>query len=143
MSVTYDMKNVSKTGYWIIAMVLAVLLLGLQIGIDQLELRYGVHGIAVYFDEALIALTFSGLVVYLLRRIRVERERQIRAIRAMNHHVRNALQSILYADHLTGGDRQRKYITESVVRIERAVWDISHGVDHEEVGRELTRMNAN
>jgi len=139
------MKNLSKAGYWVIAVLMTVFLLVLQIGADRLEHHYGIHGAAQYFDEALVALTFSGLVMYLIRRSRVERERHARAIRAMNHHVRNALQSILYADHLGGPDRKHKYIAESVSRIERAVWEVSNGVDRgaEEVSRELTRMNAN
>ncbi len=136
------MKNVSKTGYFVIAFLLAVLLLGLQIGIDRLEQHYGAHGVVLYFDEALMALIFSGLVMYLIRRRRVERQRQMDALRAMNHHVRNALQSILYADYLDEAGRKQKYIAESVNRIERAVWEVSHGVDTGERTKQ-NRLAAN
>ena len=136
------MKTVSKTGYWVVAFLLAVVVLGLQIGVDQVERHYGIHGAALYFDEALMALIFSGLVMHLLRRSRVEREQQQRAIQVMNHHVRNALQSILYADHLGGPEPKQKHIVESVVRIERAVWEISHGVDPREPA-EQKRLAAN
>lgn len=137
------MKNVSKAGYWVVAAFLTLFLLGLQIGADLLESHYGARGVVEFFDEALIALVFSGLVMHLIRKSRIEREQHARAIRAMNHHVRNALQSILYADHLGGPDRKQKYIAESVNRIERAVWEVSNGVETEDSGRELTRMNAN
>jgi Skp family chaperone for outer membrane proteins len=107
------------------AAILAVLLLAFLITADQFEQFYGITGPVSYLDESLVAAVFLVILAKLVRRRQQESEQQQAAILSMNHHVRNALQAILYAEHLGASERQKKQITESVGRIERAVREIS------------------
>jgi TM2 domain-containing membrane protein YozV len=110
------------------AAAVAAVLLSFQIGLDQFERSQGLTGVGLYLlDDGLLAFVFVGLVAYLLRVRYRERERHRQAINRMNHAVRNALQSILYIDYLNE-EGQRQQLTESVVRIEQAVREVSRVV---------------
>jgi hypothetical protein len=116
---------------------LAVLLLAFLIAADHFEQLYGITGPAAYLDEALTAVVFLGILVHVVHRRQAEAEQQQAAILSMNHHVRNALQAILYAEHLGESERQKKQIAESVGRIERAVREISEENGMEMVAGEM------
>ena len=117
--------------YFIRAVVLSVSLFILQAGIDYFQRAHNVTGPALYADEAVIALACGAVAMYVARQRRIEKERLRLALRSLNHHVRNALQSILYADYLCNGEHLRRQVAESVVRIERAMRDISSERFHE------------
>jgi len=106
----------------------AIVLLSFQIALDRLERRMGLTGAGFYLlDDGILAVVFIALVTYLLRVRHLEHERHRQAINRMNHTVRNALQSILYIEYLNEPG-QKQQLTESVVRIEEAVREVSRGV---------------
>jgi hypothetical protein len=77
-------------------------------------------------DDVIIGMLAAGIVfAYEQRRYRATMDK-IRMISAMNHHVRNALQTISYAPY-TEEEKQIKLIAESVSRIEWALREILPG----------------
>jgi hypothetical protein len=75
--------------------------------------------------DNLIVATFVGLIVFAYERRRSKDIRQrLRVIAAMNHHIRNALQSILWAPYRESQPEQVKSIRDSVERIEWALREI-------------------
>ena len=90
--------------------------------------RHGIHGAWEWLDNVVCGL-ITGLMVfaYEQHRYTMVRER-LHVIAAMNHHVRNALQPIMY---LTGTTTLRKeqveLLRESVNRIQWALTDILPG----------------
>jgi hypothetical protein len=105
----------------------AIVLLSFQIALDRLERRLGLSGIGLYLlDDGILSIVFIGLIAYLMRVRHRERERHRLAINRMNHAVRNALQSILYVEYLNEPGRKQQ-LSDSVVRIEQAVREVSTG----------------
>jgi hypothetical protein len=86
----------------------------------------GITGISIYLDDLVLGV-LSGLLVfaYEQRRYKAVRER-IAVISAMNHHVRNALQTISYAPY-TEQARQIELIRQSVNRIQWALREVLPG----------------
>ncbi len=77
-------------------------------------------------DDLIIGvLTAMVIFVYEQRRYRVIMEK-IHTISAMNHHVRNALQTISYSPY-TEQEKQIRMIAESVSRIEWALREVLPG----------------
>ena len=77
-------------------------------------------------DDVIIGvLTAVVIFVYEQRRYRVIMEK-IHTISAMNHHVRNALQTISYSPY-TEQEKQIRMIAESVGRIEWALREVLPG----------------
>jgi len=77
-------------------------------------------------DDVIIGvLTAVVIFVYEQRRYRVIMDK-IATISAMNHHVRNALQTISYSPY-TEQEKQIKMIAESVSRIEWALREVLPG----------------
>src|ERR1700704_3965347 len=90
----------------------------------------GDSGISSYLDDLIMGVV-SGLVVfaYEQRRSR-EIRRKLAVISAMNHHVRNALQTISYVPY-TEQANQMLLIQQSVNRIQWALNEILPGESHE------------
>lgn len=91
--------------------------------------RYNVRGVSLYLDDLILGL-LAGLLVfaYEQRRHRAILDK-IRVIDAMNHHVRNALQTITYVP-FAEQSKQIQLIEESSRRIKWALREILPG--HEE-----------
>jgi hypothetical protein len=78
--------------------------------------------------DNLITACLIGLIVFAYERRRSRDIRQrLRVIAAMNHHIRNALQSILWAPYYESQPKQIKSIRDSVERIEWALREILPG----------------
>ena len=86
----------------------------------------GITGTSVYVDDLAMGVA-AGLLVFAFEQ---RRSRDIRAkiavIAAMNHHVRNALQTISYAPY-TEQAKQIQLIEDSVYRIQWALREILPG----------------
>ena len=89
--------------------------------------RYGLIGSA-----AGLALLL-GLVVFLYERRR-EREliKRLRVIELMNHHVRNALQPVMYIPYSQDQQQQLNTIRDAVNRIDWALREILPGAPQED-----------
>ena len=90
--------------------------------------RYDIHGTWEWLDNVVTGL-ITGLVVFAYEQHRYEIIREkLHVIAAMNHHVRNALQPIVF---LTGTTilhkEQVELLRESVNRIQWALTDILPG----------------
>lgn len=75
--------------------------------------------------DNLITAILAGLVVFIYEHRRSKYMRQrLRMIAAMNHHVRNALQSILWSPYAQDSQDQIRKVQDSVNRIEWALREI-------------------
>ncbi len=97
--------------------------------VDIVMDRNNIHGATLYLDDLLLGI-LAGLLVFIYeqRRYRALMDK-IRVIAAMNHHVRNALQTITflpYAEH----SKQIQLVEESARRIQWALREILPG-EHE------------
>lgn len=102
-----------------------VFLLGVLLE-DTLD-RLGVSGPTAVIDDLLIGILAGAVVfAYELRRHNAML-RQMRVIAEMNHHVRNALQPILYSPYVSEQAEQIKIIHESTQRIQWALREVLPG----------------
>lgn len=104
---------------------LTVFLLGVLLE-DTLD-RFGISGTSAVLDDLLIGILAGAVVfAYELHRHKAML-RQMRVIAEMNHHVRNALQPILYSPYVIEQAEQIKIIQESTQRIQWALREILPG----------------
>lgn len=91
--------------------------------------NWGVRGVAAAVDDLLIGV-LSGVLVFAYERHqhKVILEK-MRVISEMNHHVRNALQPIIYSPYLKEQAEQVKIIQEGTRRIEWALREVLPGED--------------
>ena len=91
--------------------------------------RWGVSGVAAAIDDMLIGI-LAGLLVFAYEhhqhRVILEK---MRVIAEMNHHVRNALQPIIYSPYVKEQAEQIKIIQEGTRRIEWALREVLPGED--------------
>ena len=86
----------------------------------------GITGLGVYVDDLVLGV-MAGLVVFVYEQRRSKDIRQkLEVISAMNHHVRNALQTISYVPY-TEQAKQILLIQQSVNRIQWALREILPG----------------
>ena len=89
--------------------------------VDQISVRLGLTSAERFADDLLGGL-IVGVISFLYERSRARHlASRLQVIALMNHHVRNALQTIKYAQHT---DQHVKLIDESVARIEWALREI-------------------
>jgi len=99
----------------------------LGVGLRTLLDNVGVRGVTAAIDDMLIGL-LAGVVVFIYERHqhKVVLEK-MRVIAEMNHHVRNALQPIIYSPYLKEQAEQVKIIQEGTRRIEWALREVLPG----------------
>lgn len=106
------------------AVIAGVLIFLFLILVDQLTLRFGLTRMQRFADDLLAGL-IVGLFSFLLERRRekyLADRLQVSAL--MNHHVRNALQAIKFAQHT---ENDVRVIDDSVARIECALREVLSG----------------
>jgi hypothetical protein len=98
----------------------------------------GVSGVTAMVDDMLIGV-LAGLLVFAYERhhhkLILEK---MRVISEMNHHVRNALQPIMYSPYLQEQAEQVKTIQEGTRRIEWALREVLPGDDFSPDARSST-----
>lgn len=96
--------------------------------------RNNIHGRMLYLDDILLGL-LAGLVVfaYEQRRHRILMDK-IRVIAQMNHHVRNALQTIAFS-RFADAPKQVQMLEESTRRIQWALQEILPGEEEPATSR--------
>jgi len=116
----------------ILSLILAFASFCLGVTVEAMLRREGVSGWTLWIDNMSAALLL-GLVVFLYERRR-EREliRKLQVIELMNHHVRNALQPVMYLPHFQDQQLQLNTIRDSVQRIDWALREILPGTTEEE-----------
>src|SRR5258708_22335198 len=95
---------------------------------------WGVSGVTAVVDDLLIGI-LSGFLVFAYERnqhnLILEK---MRVISEMNHHVRNALQPIMYSPYLKEQAEQVRIIQEGTRRIEWALREVLPGEDFAAAG---------
>jgi hypothetical protein len=115
----------------ILSVALAVVAFFFGVLIDQLGRYFGASGWSLWLDDIAVG-ALLGLVVHFYER---RRERslieKLKVIELMNHHVRNALQPVMYLPYSQDRDQQLQTINEAVSRIEWALREILPGAGEE------------
>jgi hypothetical protein len=88
---------------------------------------WGVTGMAAAIDDMLIGLLAGVLVFAYERHQHKTIHERMRVISEMNHHVRNALQPIIYSPYLKEQAEQVRIIQEGTRRIEWALREVLPG----------------
>ena len=91
--------------------------------------NWGVTGVTAAVDDLLIGI-LSGILVFIYERHQHKLVlEKMRVISEMNHHVRNALQPIIYSPYLKEQAEQVRIIQEGTRRIEWALREVLPGAD--------------
>lgn len=110
-----------------VSVILALVSFCLGTLVEALQLAEGIRGWTLVIDN-LAAAILLGLVVFVYERHR-ERElmRRLQVIELMNHHVRNALQPVMYLPYSQDQQQQLNMIRDAVHRIDWALREILPG----------------
>jgi hypothetical protein len=110
---------------------LFILVSGFLIGADQLSMRCGLEGSQRIADDLLGGL-IAGSIFYLYEHKRLRRfSEHLHVIDLMNHHIRNALQPLLFLKYKPEGKAQMKLVEECVRRIDWALREVLPGKSDE------------
>jgi hypothetical protein len=119
----------------------AIYSLGLGCGIFLLGVtlrtlldKLGVSGVTAVIDDLLIGVLAGVLVFAYERHQHKLMLEKMRVISEMNHHVRNALQPIMYSPYLKEQAEQVRIIQEGTRRIEWALREVLPGEDFAAAG---------
>ena len=113
------------------ATLLFILVAGLLIATDQLSIRYGLEGWQRIVDDLLGGL-IAGSIFYLYECHRLRRfSKHLHVIDLMNHHIRNALQPLMFLSYKPEGKAQMKLVEECVHRIDWALREVLPGKSEE------------
>lgn len=95
---------------------------GVGFGFDRLLLREGVPRISVLLLSNLLTGLVAGLLLIQSKLRAIEKQRllehRLKKIAEMNHHVRNALQVVMFYGHMAQDENTARLIRESIQRIE-------------------------
>jgi len=116
----------------VLIFLLIVLVVGaIGVGFDQLLVREGVHRLDIIALSNGLTGIVAGLLYFAITRIERERrattQERLRTIADMNHHIRNALQIIAYANLTSDKEKSVELIRSSVERIEWALREVLPG----------------
>lgn len=115
------------------ACLLCALISGLLFAVDQISIRYGLDGSWRIADDLLGGMV-AGSLFYLYERHRmrwlIER---LRVIDLMNHHIRNALQPLMFVASQSE-EEAMKLVEESVQHIDWALREVLPGNSEERFG---------
>jgi len=91
--------------------------------------NWGVSGVTAAVDDLLIGI-LSGVLVFAYERHQHKLIlEKMRVVADMNHHIRNALQPIMYSPYLKEQAEQVRIIQEGTRRIEWALREVLPGED--------------
>jgi hypothetical protein len=114
------------------ATLLFTLVSGSLIAADLLSIRCGLEGSQRIVDDLLGGL-IAGSIFHLYERHRLRRlSEQLHVIDLMNHHIRNALQPLMFASDESGGKAHVKLVEECVRHIDWALREVLPGKSKEQ-----------
>jgi hypothetical protein len=117
----------SAWGQMVRGLLSGIAIAAVLVAVDQLAVRLELHGSGRIIDDVVGGLAV-GLLVYTYerRRSRYLSER-LHTIHLMNHHVRNALQTISWSRYTNDDRQQVEHIRDAVGRIDWALREILPG----------------
>lgn len=101
--------------------------------VERVSPKYASELLAVVIGIAFGIVTFIEVQAVQQRRRKVFEDLQV--IASLNHNVRNALQSIQYAAHLSTSAENLRIINESVRRIDETLRELFPAIDGESTSR--------
>jgi hypothetical protein len=114
------------------ALLVFKLVSGFLIAADQLSIRWGLDGSQRIVDDLLGGL-IAGAIFHLYERHRLRRlSKQLHVIDLMNHHIRNALQPLMFVPNESGGKAHVKQVDDCVRRIDWALREVLPGKSEEQ-----------
>ena len=132
--------TLARRAVYSFALGFVIFLLG--VGLRTLLDRWRVTGITAGVDDLLIGV-LAGLLVFAYERHQHKAVLdRMRIIADMNHHVRNALQTILYSPFLEEQTEQVRIIQEGTRRIEWALREVLPGKTAEDPPTPETKSAA-
>ncbi len=108
-----------------VALGFAVFLLGVMS--DRLFRAISSNPVLLVIDDVIAGVAVGWLVFIYERRRQRDSDRQLRVIREMNHHVRNALQVLSYSTWRQEDERLRVMMRDSVMHIDWALREVLPG----------------
>ena len=113
------------------ATLLFLLIAGLLVAADQVSIRYGLEGSQRIVDDFLGGL-IAGSIFYLYECHRLRQfSKHLHVIDLMNHHIRNAVQPLMFLTYKPEGKAQMKLVEECVRRIDWALREVLPGKSEE------------
>jgi len=113
------------------AIILFILVSGLLIAVDQLSTLCGLQGSRRIADDLLGGLV-AGSIFHLYERQRLRRlSERLHLIDLMNHHIRNALQPLMFVTYGSEGHAQMKVVEDCVHRIDWVLREVLPGETEE------------
>lgn len=112
---------------WLIAGAVGVVMFLAGVGFDLILLKHQETPAAIMISNGLLALLAAMLVFTLLaygrkqRRLIMER---MEALNEVNHHIRNALQALVFTERGLRGTKEGVTVSESIQRIQWALLEI-------------------
>jgi hypothetical protein len=114
------------------ATLLFILVSGLLSAADRLSIHFGLGKSQQIVDDLLGGL-IAGSIFYLYERHRLRRfSEQLHVIDLMNHHIRNALQPLMFVTDEPEGKAQMKLVEECVRHIDWALREVLPGKSEED-----------
>ena len=102
--------------------------------IEHFSPNYASELLAMVIGTAFGIITFIEVQAVQQRRRKVYED--LRVVASLNHNVRNALQSIQYAAHLSPSAENLQIINDSVRRIDDTLRELFPAIDDESTGRD-------
>jgi light-regulated signal transduction histidine kinase (bacteriophytochrome) len=103
----------------------------------------GLRAEATYLDDSLVGIAIFLLVLALEAHheteVRAERERALLSL-GLNHHIRNALQTIVYVSSSVQDEHQAQLLRDAASRIEWAVREVPKQAQADETPGEITAV---
>ena len=112
---------------WVIAAAIGGVIFAGSVLFDLVLLRYKEAPLAIVISNALVALLAAALVFTLLAYGRKQRRQalgRLEALDEVNHHIRNALQTLSFTSAAMKGTPDEKNISEAVARIQWALLEV-------------------
>jgi hypothetical protein len=123
---------------------LLVYAIGLLAGVIAFAADASIERLAPRFASELLGIVIGGafgIITYIEVQAVQQRRRKVyedlRVVASLNHNVRNALQSIQYAAHLSAPAEHLQIITDSVRRIDDTLRDLFPAIDEDPRDRPL------
>jgi len=108
----------------VLAFIAGMIIFALLLLVDQFSIRFGLTRLQRFGDDLLGGIVV-GLIAFIVERRRSQYlAERLAVIYLMNHHVRNALQAIKFAQH---SDHHVRVIDDAVARIEWALREVLSG----------------
>jgi hypothetical protein len=93
--------------------------------IDRIFARIGLPAEATIIDNILLGLAVAVLVFVLeVQHLLAEHKRKLKVVLQMNHHIRNALQTIMYENSMNPDRTAAERVAKATARIEWALREI-------------------